>query len=717
MPPTTVSVAGGATLAVQLGNGTTGWSNTQIGSLLGNVSWSNSTAAFGIDTTNGSSTYTGNLTQALGLTKLGANNLTLTGSNTYTGLTTVAVGGLVAASTVSLPNWNTPGFVNVAAGAVLAVQTSGGATAGWSVPQINTLLGTVNWAGNALLGIDTTNGNCTYNGNITTQPIGLAKLGQNTLFLTGTNSYPGGTQINAGTLDIAADTAMGAPSGPLTFTGSGTLQAGANVIDLNSARSITINSGAAATFDTQTYNMEIDSTITGPGSLNTVGSGTLTLTAANSFTGGTSLTAGVLSVATLNDHASSNLGSAGTLTVSGGTLLYTGTGDTTKRSVTMSDPGGTIQVLNPGVNLTFAGGVSGPNNLALTKTGSGTLTLAGQGDNGGLYASVVQGTLVLGKTNSQNGHAVSSITNVSPGALLQMGSNGSGGAQIYANLLSMNGTFDLNGMNEGLIGLTGTGTVTNSAGSTTSLLTFGYVPGGAIGGSNTFPGVISDGNGLMALAVSSGVVNNALANVDLILTATNNAYSGGTTISAGTLQIGDGLTSPGSLPGNVAISTLAYTTSAGNFTANGALIIDTPFGMSIAAGGNISGSSSSGLTKSGVGILTLSGSNSFAGATTVNSGTLAYASIAAVSSNSSILINSPAEVSVGGTYTIMGLLNGTLINPASTGLLALAGSSNENIKMAGYNSLWLGAVAGGATLSGSLTPANTGYLLGGGAAS
>ena len=57
-----VSVAGAPTLAVQLGDGSTGWSspqigNRRIGTLLGSVSWANSTASLGIDTTNGNATY------------------------------------------------------------------------------------------------------------------------------------------------------------------------------------------------------------------------------------------------------------------------------------------------------------------------------------------------------------------------------------------------------------------------------------------------------------------------------------------------------------------------------------------------------------------------------------------------------------------------------------------------------------------------------------
>ena len=64
-----------------------------------------------------------------------------------------------------------------------------------------------------------------------------------------------------------------------------------------------------------------------------------------------------------------------------------------------------------------------------------------------------------------------------------------------------------------------------------------------------------------------------------VLAGSNNTYSGGTAISGGTLQIGDGAANAGSLPGNVVVSS----------TAAGALTFNTPAAMSLAYSGNISG--------------------------------------------------------------------------------------------------------------------------------
>ncbi len=89
----------------------------------------------------------------------------------------------------------------------------------------------------------------------------------------------------------------------------------------------------------------------------------------------------------------------------------------------------------------------------------------------------------------------------------------------------------------------------------------------------------------------------------LMLTATNN-YSGGMTISAGTLQLGDGTTRNGSVSGII--------------TNNGTLIIANPATQIFT--GNIIGNG--GFTKTGSGTLTLSGSNSYQGGTTISAGAL-----------------------------------------------------------------------------------------------
>ena len=181
----------------------------------------------------------------------------------------------------------------------------GNGTTGWSNSQVTALLsaGNITWGASAAFGIDTSSGNATYNNNFSI-PSGLplAKLGSNTLFLTGANTYAGGTQIQGGILNISGDAALG--GGPITFTGNGTLQAGANGIVLNSSRNLVMppyvqaqGSYYTATIDTQNYNMQIDGSITlQDGYVVKIGSGTLTLAGATTYTGygSTTVAAGTL---------------------------------------------------------------------------------------------------------------------------------------------------------------------------------------------------------------------------------------------------------------------------------------------------------------------------------------------------------------------------------------------------------------------------------------
>ena len=250
-----------------------------------------------------STTFSGTIVDSVGggqLLKAGDGTLTLAGVNTYSGSTTVAGGMLLATNAASLPGYNKPGLVSVVGGpAVLALLTGGTSTAGWNSSQISALLANVTLASGAsanstpVIGIDTTNGNFTFGNNVS-QPVTLAKLGANTLFLTGSNANSGGTQINAGVLNINGDPALGAASAPLAFTGSGTLQAGVDGIVLNANRTITVDSGATATIDTQAFKMSIAGSITGQGALAKIGAGTLTLTGSIDFPGNLFLTSGAL---------------------------------------------------------------------------------------------------------------------------------------------------------------------------------------------------------------------------------------------------------------------------------------------------------------------------------------------------------------------------------------------------------------------------------------
>jgi fibronectin-binding autotransporter adhesin len=114
----------------------------------------------------------------------------------------------------------------------------------------------------------------------------VQQIGSGMTTLTGTNTYSGGTFFNNGTLAAAADSNLG--TGGLTFNG-GTFQYDSGFT--LSARPITINA-PGGTIDTQTFNPTIVQGMTGDGALTKTGSGALILTGANTYAGGTTISAG-----------------------------------------------------------------------------------------------------------------------------------------------------------------------------------------------------------------------------------------------------------------------------------------------------------------------------------------------------------------------------------------------------------------------------------------
>ena len=252
---------GGATLAVQANvNGTTGWTSSQIDALWGNASWASSTAALGIDTTQGDFTYGTNITGAFGLTKLGANALILTGANTYPGPTTVSAG------TLQIGNGGSGESLNGTSGVGLAANT----TLVFAQADTLTIAAPISGAG------------------------GLVQSAAGTTVLAASNSYTGSTAINAGVLSLGTTGALGSTNS-ITF-GGGTLQYTANNTTDYSA--IIKNSSGAVSIDTggQAVTFANALTASNSGGLFKTGAGTLTLSANPAYSGATTVNAGTLFV-------------------------------------------------------------------------------------------------------------------------------------------------------------------------------------------------------------------------------------------------------------------------------------------------------------------------------------------------------------------------------------------------------------------------------------
>jgi autotransporter-associated beta strand protein len=167
-------------------------------------------------------------------------------------------------------------------------------------------------------------------------------MGSNTLILSGNNTYTGGTDISAGVLRVDSASAIGS-SGLVSMTG-GTLQYSVNNTTDYSSRFSTA-SGQARRVDVNGQSVTFSTPMGGDSSLALVGSaGTLTLTEANTYTQGTTLSVGTLkcgNVQSLGTGASAGLAQANdtTLHVAGtggkltlqGAYTNTGTGSRTIR--------------------------------------------------------------------------------------------------------------------------------------------------------------------------------------------------------------------------------------------------------------------------------------------------------------------------------------------------------------------------------------------------
>jgi len=154
----------------------------------------------------------------------------------------------------------------------------------------------------------------------------LTKTGVGTLTLSATNTYTGGTTINAGNLNVNAPETAGisgplGKSGTITF-GGGTLQySSANQYDYSGRFSTATNQ--LISIDTAGQNVIFATALTSSnGTLTKLGTGTLTLSAANTYSGATVIGNGTLAVSNTSGSAT---GTGNVSVQSGGTLTGTGT--------------------------------------------------------------------------------------------------------------------------------------------------------------------------------------------------------------------------------------------------------------------------------------------------------------------------------------------------------------------------------------------------------
>jgi fibronectin-binding autotransporter adhesin len=214
----TVNLVTGGTLNLNNYNAALGGLSGNGNLALGNA---NVTLQVGFNST--STTYSGSLSGTGNLQKTGKGTLTLAGSNGYTGNTSIIAGTLDAATTAAVPNLLVASpKVSVTASATLAVGVGGPGE--WTSANIDTLRAKSGvFASGANLGFDTSGGSFAYSSNIANAGLGLVKLGANTLVLSGTNTYSGGTTVTAGELEISNPWSL--PNDANVYVGAGAAEA------------------------------------------------------------------------------------------------------------------------------------------------------------------------------------------------------------------------------------------------------------------------------------------------------------------------------------------------------------------------------------------------------------------------------------------------------------------------------------------------------------
>lgn len=456
-------------------------------------------------------------------------------------------------------NLDTYSGSNTASGAVLVINSA--LTGDGAVTKTETSAGSGNQPGVAVLAGDS----ATYSGTLTVEAgtlegrfsaagtkalgTGAVVINGGSLSLSGVDAASGVNYTAGNNVQVTANTTVRFGAG-LGGGNDGTFAMGS--LSTNSGRTITFtsSSGYALAFaDTTlggntTMNVTTGTVATGnvsesaASNLTKTGAGTLVAGGNSTYTGTTSINGGVLEASAISDSGPSSI-STGSVVLNNGTLRYTGTVDAaTARSFNANNGGGgAIDVADAGATLTLSGQISGNAASAVRKEGAGTLVLDGTVDNNSLILNATAGVTELNKSVSGGTRAVAGISGIAVGATVRL--TGAGDDQIYGgstagNLGAVNltgGTLDLNAKSESISRLTGTGIVTNEGGAaTTSILTVGES-----NGSGAFAGSIRDGAAGGKVALTK--VGNGVQTIGFNSDGLDNTYTGGTTISGGTLRL------------------------------------------------------------------------------------------------------------------------------------------------------------------------------------
>lgn len=428
---------------------------------------------------------------------------------------------------------------------------------------------------------------------------GVIQSGPGTVILTGANTYSGPTFVSSGTMIVNNSSGSGTGTSTITVASGAVLAVGTGSTTGAITGSITDNGGVQFNrSNPYTYS----GVISGSGTFGQDGSSTLTLGAANTYSGSTVVLTGILTdgiAGAFSPNSPIIIGSAGTLAVANNETVP-GVGGLAGSVLTL---GGTLTEVIP------SGGTSA-NTLI---NGSGALTVSGTG------------ALYLYGANTYSG-----ATTINSGSVIAL--NGSGSA-------------------------TGTGTVTIASGALLGL-------GGGSGVGNISGNIVDNGTVQLAHTVSSTYGGSISGTGALISGGTQefltgaSTYSGGTTVSSGTLVLtnttGSGIgTGTATINGGATLqlgNATANGAITGNVVDNGSLTISRP--DTIGYNGVISGT---GQVNTIGGTLQLGGLNTYSGPTVLSGSIITDGATGAFSPNSVVTLTNSSSVYVNYNETIAGI--------------------------------------------------------------
>jgi fibronectin-binding autotransporter adhesin len=584
LPTTTaLTISSGATLDLSSFNGT-------VGSLAGAGNVDVSAASVSKTLTVGDTTSTifsgvlGNSGSGstLNLVKEGSGALTLSNTNTYGGTTTINAGTLKVSS---------DGNLGTAPGSTVANSlTLGGGTlevtSGFTLASNRGITLTANKTSN--ITADTNQllnygGVITGSGNIV---FGTVTTGTGAISLSNAaNNYSGTTTIDAGSLRFGVNNALPTATA-LTINVNGTLDlftfngqigslSGAGTVDLSQiGQTKTLTAG-----DSNSTNFSGTITDSGAGSalsLLKLGSGTLTLSGSNFYTGSTTIQDGTLKISADSGLGTApGLATAGHLTLSGGTLeVAASTTLNSNRGVALTAATTSNITADNSQTLALGGIVAGSGNIVYgtAATGTGTVTLSGTNTNTGT-TTLAAGTVSVGTIG--NGGVAGNLGQASnaAGNLVFDG----GALQYTGATASTDRNFTLNSGKTATIDVTNAATTLTMSGSTAS-------------------------------ATSGGLTKNGSGN--LTLTGTN-LYTGATTVNGGTL-FANGVNSIGDSTGSVTVTAGTLSLGSGSFTKSGGTSLSG--GGATATTGALHAGGGTGTTSVFLSDITLTGNTTFTAA-------------------------------------------------------------------------------------------------------